>query len=157
VYAFSSASVSGALRDDAGTPRVDDNSGRCLDVLGGSREPATPLVIYDCHGGENQRFTYPPVSGTGEVRAYGGTMCLDAYPGRGQDGDRIVVWPCHGGANRQWTRTLGGRAPRRERQVHRRARCAHRSPHRRRALDLPRRRQAAVEPRPRDGARRRAR
>jgi len=74
----------------------------------GSREPGTPLVVYDCHGGENQRFTYPPVSGTGEVRAYGGTMCLDAYTGRGQDGDRIVVWPCHGGANQQWTRTLGG-------------------------------------------------
>jgi hypothetical protein len=108
LYVFSSASVSDALRDDAGTPLVDDNSGWCLDVLGGSREPGTPLVIYDCHGGENQRFTYPPASGTGEVRAYGGAMCLDAYTGLGQDGDRIVVWPCHGGANQQWMCTLGG-------------------------------------------------
>jgi hypothetical protein len=89
----------------AGASLVDNNSGKCLDVLGAGRAPGTPLVIFSCHDGDNQRFTLPAVGATGEVRAYGGTMCLDAFGGRSEDGDRIVVWPCHGGANQQWTRT----------------------------------------------------
>jgi hypothetical protein len=30
--------------------------GRCLDVWGESREPGAEVVIYDCHGGANQRW-----------------------------------------------------------------------------------------------------
>ena len=94
-----------------GTPLVDRNSGRCLDVLGESREPGTGLIIYDCHGRANQQFTSPAAGETGEIRVYAGegaALCVDAWAEGTENGTRLVVWPCHGGANQQWTRTAEG-------------------------------------------------
>ncbi|MER7538408.1 RICIN domain-containing protein [Streptomyces sp. NPDC097704] len=34
-------------------------SGRCLDVPGGSTTNGTELVIWDCNGGANQRWALP--------------------------------------------------------------------------------------------------
>jgi hypothetical protein len=110
MYGFSSASVRGPV-DRRGTPLADRNSGRCLDVLGESRAAGTPLIVYDCHGRANQRFTYPAVGRTGEVRVYAdgdAPLCLDAESGGTADGTRIIAWPCHGGSNQQWTRTAEG-------------------------------------------------
>ena len=97
----------------AGSPAllVDGNSGRCLDVLGESREPGAGLIIYDCHGGANQRFSYPAAGQTGEIRVYAGEgtpLCVDAWGAGTENGTRLVVWTCHGGANQQWTRTADG-------------------------------------------------
>ena len=90
---------------------ADGNSGRCLDVLGESREPGAGLIIYDCHGGANQRFSYPAPGQTGEIRVYAGAgtpLCVDAWGAGTENGTRLVVWTCHGGANQQWTRTAAG-------------------------------------------------
>ena len=90
---------------------VDGNSGRCLDVLGESREPGAGLIVYDCHGGANQRFSYPAAGQTGEIRVYAGEgtpLCVDAWGAGTENGTRLVVWTCHGGANQQWTRTADG-------------------------------------------------
>ena len=90
---------------------VDGNSGGCLDVLGESREPGAGLIIYDCHGGANQRFSYPAEGQTGEIRVYtgeGSPLCVDAWGAGTENGTRLVVWTCHGGANQQWTRTADG-------------------------------------------------
>ena len=90
---------------------VDGNSGRCLDVLGESREPGAGLIIYDCHGRANQRFSYPAAGETGEIRVYAGEgtpLCVDAWGAGTENGTRLVVWTCHGGANQQWTRTADG-------------------------------------------------
>ena len=92
----------------AGTPLVARHAGRCLDVPAGSRDWGTQLIIWDCHGEENQRFTYPAVGQTGEVRVYGGALCVDAASGNGEAGDPIIIWGCHGGANQQWTRVSAG-------------------------------------------------
>ena len=71
---------------------------KCMDVLAGDRSPGAQVIIWPCHGAENQLWTLPPRGTTGEVRVYG-DMCLDAYGGRGNDFDPIIIWPCHGGAN----------------------------------------------------------
>lgn len=86
---------------------VAEQAGRCLDVSGASRESGAEVTIYDCHGGENQRWTVPPTGTAGEVRVYG-TLCLDVWGGVGADGDRVSIYPCHGGANQQWTPTPAG-------------------------------------------------
>jgi glucose/arabinose dehydrogenase len=86
---------------------VGQQSGRCLDVLGESREPGATLVVWDCWNGANQRWTVPPVGQAGEVRIYG-DQCLDLWGMAGNDGDRVSIFPCHGGANQQWTLTSGG-------------------------------------------------
>lgn len=70
---------------------------RCMDVSGGRRDPGTPLIIWECNNGENQRFT---LTSSGEIRVLG--LCVDALGGQGRDGDAIGLWPCHGGANQRW-------------------------------------------------------
>jgi probable HAF family extracellular repeat protein len=86
---------------------ADRNSGRCLDVLGESREPGAQLVVWDCWGAANQRWTVPPVGQAGEVRVYG-DQCLDVWGMQGNNGDRVSIYPCTGGANQRWTRTAAG-------------------------------------------------
>jgi hypothetical protein len=77
-------------------------AGQCMDVTGAAMTPGTPIQLYACHGGINQRFTYHP--DTQELRAYNdSSMCLDASSGIGQDGDRLIIWPCNSGANQKWS------------------------------------------------------
>jgi len=78
-------------------------SRRCLDVWNGLRDPGTQLILWDCHGGENQQFT---IDSNGEIRVFG--LCLDAFGGGGNNGDRVGTYACHGGANQKWTYTPSG-------------------------------------------------
>ncbi len=86
---------------------VGQQSARCLDVQGASRDAGAPLILWDCWGGANQHWTLPPAGERGEVRVYG-TLCLDVWGAQGNDGDRASIFPCHGGANQQWTLTAAG-------------------------------------------------
>ena len=111
IYGFSSASVRGPSSRATVGALVDRNSGRCLDVLGESRDAGARLVVYDCHGRANQRFSYPAEGQTGEIRVYadeGTPRCVDADGWRTENGTRLIAYPCHGGANQQWTRTAAG-------------------------------------------------
>jgi len=88
-------------RVTAGTPGatttlVSAASGRCLDVPRSSTANGTQPVIWDCHGGANQRWT---ASGA-TVQALG--KCLDAPIGA-TAGAKVQLWDCNGGTNQQWT------------------------------------------------------
>ncbi|HEX6536610.1 MAG TPA: lectin [Gemmatimonadaceae bacterium] len=76
----------------------------CLDVRLASTASGTPVEIWGCNGGSNQKFTW---QSNGEIRVYG-NMCLDASGGQGNDGDPIIIWPCSGAANQKWTPTAAG-------------------------------------------------
>jgi glucose/arabinose dehydrogenase len=84
---------------------VGAQSGRCVDVPGASHEPATSLIIWDCHGQDNQRWTLPAVGGSGAVRVYG-DMCMDA--GVAANGTRVRIQPCTGAAAQRWAATAAG-------------------------------------------------
>jgi beta-glucosidase len=43
----------------ANSSLVNPASGRCLDIPAASRVDGTQLVIYDCNGRSNQRWTLP--------------------------------------------------------------------------------------------------
>jgi hypothetical protein len=73
----------------------------CMDVSKSSTEAGTPVIVWDCHVGNNQSFT---PQANGEIRVYG-SMCLDDKGGEGNNGDQIIIWPCNGGTNQQWTIT----------------------------------------------------
>jgi hypothetical protein len=76
-------------------------SGQCLDITGAGMAAGTPIQLYSCHGGSNQRFTYHP--DTQELRAYADSpLCVDASSGAGKDGDRLIIWPCNGDVNQKW-------------------------------------------------------
>jgi hypothetical protein len=81
---------------------VGADSGKCLEVPGQSTANGARMQIWDCWGGNNQRWT---LSSSGELSVYSGSSrkCLDAFGGGTANGTEAVIWDCHGGANQRWT------------------------------------------------------
>ncbi|WP_329048199.1 endo-1,4-beta-xylanase [Streptomyces violaceus] len=73
----------------------NEGSGRCLDVDGANAAGGTPMIIWDCHGNANQRFTQngPALQVLGK--------CLNVPPDAAA-GTRVQIQDCDGGANQQW-------------------------------------------------------
>jgi hypothetical protein len=93
-----SASLTGGTGESR--PLASLNAGgMCLDVTGAGTSPGTQLILYQCHGGANQQFSW---QANGELRVYG-SMCLDA--GQGQNWSRVAIQPCDGGAAQRWRAT----------------------------------------------------
>ena len=48
-----------------GTALINPASSKCLDVEGGRSDDGTRLILYECHGGANQQWTFPvrPIAG----------------------------------------------------------------------------------------------
>jgi len=52
-------------------------AGKCLDVAGGQTGPGTPIVQYDCHNGQNQRFLFQRVQSQYIIKsALDQSMCV---------------------------------------------------------------------------------
>jgi hypothetical protein len=88
----------GPDRPQWGGQQIRGKNGLCLDMAGRVQQ-GTEAIVYNCHGGNNQRFSW---SGRGELRVDG--MCLDVAEGDRNDGARVIAWPCNGGANQRWSR-----------------------------------------------------
>lgn len=86
-------------------PLIGVGSGRCLDVRGRSTTPGTGLQIYDCHGGQNQSFTW---TAAGALQVYGSTRCVEPSGGGTADGTRVVIASCSGQARQRWSRGTNG-------------------------------------------------
>ncbi|WP_206311354.1 MULTISPECIES: ricin-type beta-trefoil lectin domain protein [Actinomycetes] len=76
-----------------------NDSGKCLDVPGGSNQNGTQPGLWDCGSSANQKFTYTAAS---EIRVYG-NKCLDAFDRGTTNGTRVVIWDCNGQDNQKWT------------------------------------------------------
>jgi len=72
---------------------------RCLDVYAASTQPLAQTIVWDCHGGSNQRWTRTAAN---ELRVYG-SSCLDVLGAATAAGSKVIIYPCHGGANQKWT------------------------------------------------------
>ncbi|KSW30136.1 ricin-type beta-trefoil lectin domain protein [Cellulomonas sp. B6] len=83
------------------TTLVSAASGRCLDAPNGATANGTRPVIWDCHGGTNQRWTADGAT----LRVLG--RCLDA-PNGATAGTAVQLYDCHGGTNQQWTTQANG-------------------------------------------------
>lgn len=74
--------------------------GLCLDVDHGLTAQGTPVQLWNCHGGPNQRW----VLDAGTIRsALAPNLCLDVNEASSAPGARVQIWPCHGGPNQRWT------------------------------------------------------
>jgi hypothetical protein len=85
-----------------GAPLLNKLSNTCLDVRGAVNTPGTPVDIFTCNGGANQKFT-TTAAGQIQVTINGATNCLDAYDSGTGNGTKIIIWPCHTGSNQKWT------------------------------------------------------
>ncbi|MFH8628069.1 RICIN domain-containing protein [Streptomyces vietnamensis] len=78
---------------------VNGAPGTCVDLPYSATAPGTEPMLYTCHGGANQRWTFTMTGKDG--------VCLD--------GAGTTVQPCNGSAGQQWqlgtraTITSGGR------------------------------------------------
>jgi hypothetical protein len=73
-------------------------SGRCVDVPGHSQADGTRVALWDCSGGENQRWT---ATATKQLTVYG-SKCLDIQGHATHDGAAVQIYTCTGGTNQQW-------------------------------------------------------
>jgi hypothetical protein len=82
---------------------VAAHSGKVLDVLNGSLENLTPIVQFDWHGGDNQRWIIHDLGG-GEFRlvAANSGKVLDVFEGRQENLTHIFQYDWHGGAMQRW-------------------------------------------------------
>ncbi|WP_433256774.1 RICIN domain-containing protein [Streptosporangium sp. CA-135522] len=79
-------------------------SNRCMDVYGAATTPGAQIIIWDCHGGTNQRWTR---TAAGELRVYG-DRCLDVNGNGTANGTKIQIWTCNGGAAQKFTFNTNG-------------------------------------------------
>ncbi|MGW5265730.1 lectin [Microbispora sp. NPDC004025] len=73
-------------------------SNRCLDVNGASQTNGATVLIWDCNGQNNQKWTSTSAS---ELRVYG-NKCLDVNGGGTADGTSVIIWDCNGQNNQKW-------------------------------------------------------
>ncbi|MGA5731549.1 glycosyl hydrolase [Streptomyces seoulensis] len=77
--------------------------GKCVDVAGGATANGTAVQLYDCNGGDAQKWT---VGTDGTVRALG--KCLDVTGQGTVNGTRLQLWDCNGSGAQQWTAESDG-------------------------------------------------
>ena len=84
--------------------RAGHTSNKCLDVSGASNQDGTPIIQWQCHGGENQGWSIDTADDGYSVRLVSrfSGKCLDVSGASTDDGAPIILWQCHGGANQQW-------------------------------------------------------
>lgn len=79
-------------------------STRCLDVAGGNSAEGSQVLLWDCHGRENQRWTR---SAGGELRMFG-DRCLDVNGNGSTNGTKIQIWGCNGTPAQRFTFAANG-------------------------------------------------
>jgi hypothetical protein len=111
---LSPTDVAGAVRELSHTDGmatfliVNVNSGKCLDVAGGSRDADVSVHQWECHGLSNQRWYFHNVAWANRpliVNEWSG-HCLDVESDT--DGTRLKQFPCHGFDNQQFNLELIG-------------------------------------------------
>jgi len=84
---------------------VARHSGKCLDVMGASLDDFTPVIQWDCNGGENQHWTLQP-AGDGYytlIASHSGkALSVLAESWAINVGDPVVQYPSVGVTNQQW-------------------------------------------------------
>ncbi len=76
--------------------------GKCLDVEGGSTADGTPVVLWECNSGENQRWELEASGLHFQIRGIG-DKCLRPNPSSGDS--QLSIGPCDG--NDRWQPGVG--------------------------------------------------
>ncbi|KAJ2918185.1 hypothetical protein MD484_g2219, partial [Candolleomyces efflorescens] len=106
LYSCSTGSFTVRFCPNGAFPRSDDavaihpkgNTGKCLDARGGAAANGTVVQVYDCNGGNAQRWTLRP--GDTQVELAGTGFCLDASSSPGNR-TPMKLWKCISGLRAQ--------------------------------------------------------
>ncbi|MER8036141.1 lectin [Streptomyces hydrogenans] len=94
-FSWSAAGILQMVRKHSGPIRSE--SGRCLDIKGGSSADGTAVQLYGCNGTAAQHWT---LAGDGTVRVLG--KCLDVKGGATAAGTPVQLYACNGTAAQDW-------------------------------------------------------
>ncbi|MFB9250487.1 lectin [Sphaerisporangium melleum] len=83
---------------------VGAQSGRCVDITGGTATNGAQAQLWDCNGATSQRFTYT----SGKQLQVFGNKCLDANNQGTSNGTQVIIWDCNGQTNQQWNVNSSG-------------------------------------------------
>jgi hypothetical protein len=90
---------------------VNKNSGKCLDVLEGSKENGARLQQWECldpKSIQNQVYTLRPGNGSYELIARHSGRCVDVVNADTANGAGLQQWTCNGFAQQKWTGVAAG-------------------------------------------------
>lgn len=87
---------------------LNKNSGKAIDVSGGSTSAGANIIQWNDTGAQNQRWRWVPVGdGSYEIVNQNSGQLLDVTGGSTADGATIIQWPDTDGANQHWTLVAG--------------------------------------------------
>ncbi|MFC5664113.1 RICIN domain-containing protein [Kitasatospora misakiensis] len=92
--------VAGGDGNAGGAPLYSAFPGKCADVTGGNTADRTPIDLYDCTGGEAQRWTASASSGVFALKAFG--KCLDVAGSGTAHGTRVGLYACNDSPAQRW-------------------------------------------------------
>ncbi len=79
---------------------VSLNSGKCLDVSGGSSQNGTSVILWDCHAGDNQKWLLIPMFGSYQIQSKSSGKLLTFIS---QQSPALVIWEASGNNTQLWT------------------------------------------------------
>ncbi|GAB2845962.1 ThuA domain-containing protein [Lentzea nigeriaca] len=71
--------------------------GKCVDVKDWGTTDGTPVQLWSCHGGDNQKWTLDGST----LRSMG--KCLDVNRASQTDGAKVQLWSCNGTSAQNWS------------------------------------------------------
>ncbi|WP_103351380.1 ricin-type beta-trefoil lectin domain protein [Amycolatopsis sp. CA-128772] len=97
VNSFSADVTAGSNNGGTGQAIVGQGSGRCLDIEANGTADGTAVELWDCHGGNNQKWVR-----TGSTLTNPATgKCLDANSSTA-NGSPARLWSCTGSGGQNW-------------------------------------------------------
>jgi len=79
------------------------HSGKCLDIAGANRKPGAKVIMWDCHGRKNQRWT---IHKEGVIRSELNGLCLHvagvSRTTPGKNGLNVHMWECNNLVSQRW-------------------------------------------------------
>jgi len=97
--------ISSAATVPFSSTAVAQHSGRCMDVFGADTGDGVNLIQWNCHGGNNQSFTFTPVAGTTNtytISTFSAGKCIAVTGGSTADNASVVQTACAGSASQQF-------------------------------------------------------
>jgi hypothetical protein len=77
---------------------------KCLDVTNGGTADGTPIQLWDCNGGPNQKWYFTSAFDLVNPQA---DKCLDLTGGSTADFTKVQLWSCTGASNQKWAAPSG--------------------------------------------------
>ncbi|OKI28622.1 hypothetical protein A6A25_30905 [Saccharothrix sp. CB00851] len=96
--------TNGSGGGSGGQKIVGVGSNRCVDLDGWGTADGTATILWDCHGGTNQRWEW---RGESLVNPVSG-KCLDVRGSGTANGSQVWLWSCLGNGAQRWVREVNG-------------------------------------------------